>query len=225
MTQTFSDLRLARINQLVVPQATNCSPAVQFQSSTTWQLIPESNTDISPSRDHCYYCSPPDWEALPTLCQKNPANIPQINWCRAPGVRTDIDAEGNSHPESQWQKENVARVSMTGEHSLRTEMEESIGRRDIKGERKGKLEWADGQTMRSRTEFAPSERTELMLTAWSPLRARKRSLAMLPLCLHVKKTTGFLPKNSSDMCEDSPPEFTGKLLLFLWKWWILLPQA
>lgn len=105
-----------------VPQATNCSPAVQLQSSTTWQLIPECNTDVSPSRDHCCYCSPPDWEALPAfgiVCQINLANIPQINWCRAAGVRTDIDAEGNSHPESQWQKENVARVSMTGEHSLR----------------------------------------------------------------------------------------------------------
>lgn len=105
-----------------VPQATNCRPAVQLQSSTTWQLIPECNTDVSPSRDHCCYCSPPDWEALPAfgiVCQINLANILQINWCRAPGVRTDIDAEGNLHPESQWQKENVARVSMTGEHSLR----------------------------------------------------------------------------------------------------------
>lgn len=55
-------------------------------------------------------------------------------------MRTDIDAEGNSHPESQGQKENVARVSMTGEHSLRMEMEESRGRRDIKGERMGKSE-------------------------------------------------------------------------------------
>lgn len=194
-TQTFSVLTLARIHQLVAPQAVSCSPAVQFQPSTTSQLIPEGNTDISPSRDHCCYCSPPGWEALQAfgiVCQKSLTNIPQIKWCRAPGVRTDRDAERNSHPESQWQKENVARASMTGEHSLRR-MEESRGRRDIKGERRRKLQWADGQTTRSRTEFAPSERTELMLTAWSALHVEKKSLAKLPLCLHVKKkkTTRF----------------------------------
>lgn len=130
-TQILSVLTLARIHQLVVPQAVSCSPAVQFQPSTIWQLTPECNTGVSPSRDHCCYCSPPDWEALPafgTVCQKSPTNIPQVNWCRSPGVRTDIDAEGNSHPESQWQKENVARVSITSEHSLgREEMEEEGG--------------------------------------------------------------------------------------------------
>lgn len=118
----FLSSDLPKLTSWLYLQATKCSPAVQFQSSTTCQLIPECNTDISPSRDHCCYCSPPEWEALPAfgiVCQRNLANIPQINWCRAPGVRTDIDAEGSSHPESQWQKENVARVSMTGEHSLR----------------------------------------------------------------------------------------------------------
>lgn len=132
------------------------------------------------------YCQP-----LASSAKKTLLISPRSTGAGQPGVRTDIDAEGNSHPKSQWQKENVARVSMTGEHSLRTEMEESRGRRDIKGERMGKSEWADGQTMRSRTEFAPSDRTELLLTAWSPLRAEKQSLAMLPLCLHVKKTARF----------------------------------
>lgn len=210
------------MNQLVVPQATNCSPAVQFQSSTTWQLIPECNTDVSLSRDHCCYCSPPDWEALPAfgiVCQINLANILQINWCRAPGVRTDIDAEGNSHPESQWQKENVARVSMTGEHSLRRKRWKKVEggetsrekERENKNDFMGKPWEAEQNLPHQRGESwcrQPDHRYMWRSKAWQ--------CYLVFAC--KKKNNRVLPKNSSDMCEDSPPKFTGELLLFLWMW-------
>lgn len=142
------------------------NPALPDSSllSATQTSIPAGNTAGIAHLQTGKHCQP---LALP----KNPANTPQINWCRAPGVRTDTDAERNSHPESQWQKENIARVSMTGEHSLRME-----------GGKKGKVKMILWTNHKKQNRTCPIREDRADADSLSPLHAEKQSLAM---CLHV----------------------------------------